>query len=114
MSPEGTLTRPGVAPVFAALGDETRLQLLARLATGEAQSIVDLTRGTGLTRQGVSKHLAVLEKAGVVSSRRSGRESRYSIEPDSLADARAYLERASRQWDEAIARLRIFVADRPD
>jgi DNA-binding transcriptional ArsR family regulator len=100
-----------VAPVFAALGDETRLSLLTRLSEGHAQSIVELTRGTGLTRQGVSKHLAVLERAGVISRDRVGRESRYAVRPESLAEAGRYLERASRQWDDAIARLRKFVED---
>lgn len=100
-----------VAPVFAALGDTTRLALLARLSAGQAQSIVELTRGTGLSRQGVSKHLDVLAQAGVISRQRVGRESRYAIRPDSLAGARGYLERASRQWDEAAERLRKFVED---
>jgi DNA-binding transcriptional ArsR family regulator len=97
--------------VFAALGDPTRLALLSRLADGPAQSVVELTRGTGLTRQGVSKHLAVLEEAGVVSSTRVGRESRFAIQPVGLAEASRYLERASRQWDDAAARLRALVED---
>lgn len=100
-----------VASVFAALGDPTRLALLSRLADGPAQSVVELTRGTGLTRQGISKHLAVLEEAGVVSSTRVGRESRFAIQPAGLAEASRYLERASRQWDDAAARLRAFVED---
>lgn len=100
-----------VASVFAALGDPTRLALLSRLADGPAQSVVELTRGTGLTRQGISKHLAVLEEAGVVSSTRVGRESRFAIQPAGLAEASRYLERASRQWDDAAARLRALVED---
>ena len=100
-----------VASVFAALGDRTRLALLSRLADGPAQSVVELTRGTGLTRQGISKHLAVLEEAGVVSSTRVGRESRFAIQPAGLAEASRYLERASRQWDDAAARLRALVED---
>ncbi len=98
-----------VAPVFAALGDATRLSLLARLSEGRAQSIVELTQGTGLTRQGVSKHLNVLENAGVVSSKRVGRECHYAVQPSSLAEARQYLERASRQWDDAVERLQKLV-----
>lgn len=100
-----------VASVFAALGDPTRLALLSRLADGPAQSVVELTRGTGLTRQGISKHLAVLEEAGVVSSTRVGRESRFAIQPAGLTEASRYLERASRQWDDAAARLRALVED---
>lgn len=100
-----------MAPVFAALGDATRLALLSRLSAGEARSIAELTPDTGLSRQGVSKHLAVLERAGVVSATRVGRERHYAIRPECLAEARDYLERASRQWDEAVARLRQFVED---
>lgn len=99
------------ASVFAALGDRTRLTLLSRLAEGRAQSVVELTQGTGLTRQGISKHLAVLEEAGVVSSARVGRETRFAIRPAALAEAGRYLERASRQWDDAIGRLRRLVED---
>ncbi|MDF1793667.1 MAG: metalloregulator ArsR/SmtB family transcription factor [Thalassobaculaceae bacterium] len=97
------------AVVFAALGDETRLTLLSRLCEGRPRSLVELTGGTGLTRQGVAKHLGVLEQAGVVARSRVGRESRYAIRPESLTEARRYLETASRQWDEAIERLQRFV-----
>jgi DNA-binding transcriptional ArsR family regulator len=100
------------APVFAALGDATRLSLLSRLRDGRPRSIVQLTDGLGLTRQGVSKHLRVLEEAGMVSSKRTGRESRFVFEPAGVAAARGYLERASRQWDRALARLQAFVEKR--
>jgi DNA-binding transcriptional ArsR family regulator len=69
------LIPPGAAPVFAALGDSTRLRLLSRLKDGRPRSIVQLTDGLGLTRQGVSKHLRILEQAGMVRSARIGRES---------------------------------------
>ena len=97
------------ATVFAALGDETRLTVLARLCGGEAQSISRLTDGTGLTRQAVTKHLRVLEDAGVVRSVRSGRESLFELEPNRLDDARTYLDQVSRQWDDALARLKAHV-----
>lgn len=103
---------PAAAPVFAALGDPTRLGLLARLRDGQPRSIVELTEGVGLTRQGVSKHLRVLEDAGMVRSKRVGRESRFVFEPDGLDQARAHLERASRQWDRTLARLKAFVEER--
>lgn len=93
------------ASVFAALGDTTRLSLLARLCGGQPHSITQLTQGTNLTRQGVTKHLAILEKANIVTCRRVGRESRFAVRPAALGEARAYLERANRQWDLAIARL---------
>jgi len=99
------------ASVFAALGDETRLSVLARLADGKAQSISRLTAGTRLTRQGLTKHLRVLEGAGVVRSMRAGRESLFALKPGPIDDARAYLERVSRQWDDALARLKSFVEE---
>ena len=109
MSGASTLSRP--AAVFAALGDATRLAVLARLSEGEPQSITRLTRGTMLTRQAVAKHLRVLEGVGVVRSTRSGRESLYALEPQPLADARDYLDRVSKQWDDALARLKSFVEE---
>jgi DNA-binding transcriptional ArsR family regulator len=99
------------ASVFAALGDETRLSVLVKLAKGRAQSISSLTAGTRLTRQGMTKHLRVLEGAGVVRSVRAGRESRFALEPKPIDDARVYLDRVSRQWDEALARLKAFVVE---
>jgi DNA-binding transcriptional ArsR family regulator len=99
------------ASVFAALGDETRLGLLARLTNGEPQSIARLTEGTQLTRQAVTKHLHVLESAGVVRSTRAGREALYELQPRPIEDARAYLDRIAQQWDDALARLKAFVED---
>ena len=93
------------AAVFAALGDATRLSVVARLSAGEPQSISRLTAGTRLSRQAVTKHLRVLAHAGVVRSIRLGRESLFELEPQSLADVRDYLDRVSRQWDDALARL---------
>ena len=97
------------ATVFAALGDETRLTVLSKLLGGEPQSISRLTEGTRLTRQAVSKHLRVLEDAGVVRSARAGRETLFELEAKSIDDARAYLDSVARQWDDALARLKAFV-----
>lgn len=99
------------APVFAALGDETRLQLLARLSAHAPASITTLTEGSSLTRQAVTKHLRVLERAGLVRSEPAGRERLFEIRRDSLDDAFEFLERMSRQWDQALARLKSFVED---
>ncbi|MEM7050903.1 MAG: metalloregulator ArsR/SmtB family transcription factor [Acidobacteriota bacterium] len=108
-----TTTSAAAAPVptFAALGDFTRLELIARLGDGSSHSIAQLTDGLDLTRQGVTKHLRVLERAGLVKSERIGRESRYTFLPEPIDEARAYLDRVSRQWDEALGRLRAFVED---
>jgi DNA-binding transcriptional ArsR family regulator len=97
------------AQIFAALGDPTRLALLHRLSDGQALSITGLRADTRLTRQAITKHLHVLERAGLVSNIRVGRESRFAYRPEPIADARSYLDTVSAQWDEALARLRSFV-----
>src|SRR6185503_7698328 len=94
------------ASLFAALGDETRLTVLAKLSRGEPQSISRLTAGSKITRQAVTKHLRVLAEAGVVRSLRSGRENLFQLQPKTLAEAGAYLQEVSRQWDAALERLR--------
>lgn len=99
------------APLFSALGDDTRLWLLSRLAAGQPHSIAELTDGSRLTRQAVTRHLHVLEGAGIVRSIRVGRESRYAFEPQSIARAQEYLSRVSAQWDQALHRLKAFVED---
>src|SRR5262245_26876622 len=97
------------ASLFAALGDATRLSVLAKLAHGEPQSITRLTEGTKLTRQAVTKHLRVLIDAGVVRRVRSGRESLYELTPKPIDEVRRYLDQVSRQWDDALARLKAHV-----
>lgn len=99
------------APVFAALGDETRLTLLGKLSDGSARSISELTEGSDVTRQAITKHLRVLEGAGLVRGVRRGRESLFALEPKPLDEARQALERLSLEWDEALARLKAFVED---
>jgi DNA-binding transcriptional ArsR family regulator len=99
------------ASVFAALGDETRLSVLARLCNGVPQSISRLTAGTNLSRQAVTKHLGVLANAGVVRSVRVGRESLFELEPQPIEEVRDYLEQVSKQWDEALARLKSHVEE---
>lgn len=97
------------ARVFAALGDPTRIAIVRRLSTGQACSITALAQATQLTRQAVTKHLHVLDAAGLVRGARTGRESRYALEPEPLEAAQAYLAAISAQWDDAIARLRTLV-----
>lgn len=104
-----TAKRPSCAPVFAALGDETRLSIVGRLAVTTRSSISELTRGSGMTRQAVTKHLRILEGAGIVRSIRSGRESLCELEPASLRGGLGYLQAVSSQWDAALARLRDLV-----
>jgi DNA-binding transcriptional ArsR family regulator len=96
----------GRAAVFAALGDATRLRLVARLVAASPRSIAQLAQGSDLTRQAISKHLRVLEGAGIVRSVRVGRESRFHLRPEPLNEVKVYLARVSEQWDEALTRLR--------
>ncbi len=100
---------PDPAPVFAALGDRTRLALLAKLIDGKAQSITSLSADTRLTRQAITKHLRVLERAGIVKSARVGRESQFILRPERIEDARTYLDQVAAQWRGALSRLRAFV-----
>jgi len=100
-----------VAPVFAALGDETRLALIARLCEGGPLSIARLTTGSDLTRQAITKHLGVLARAGLVSGVRQGRERIWALDPAHLKEARGWLDEISLQWDRALDRLRKFVED---
>lgn len=72
-------------------------------------SITGLTGGFNVTRQAITKHLRVMEEAGLVHSTRHGRESIWQISPERLRDARRYLELISEQWDDALGRLRKFV-----
>jgi DNA-binding transcriptional ArsR family regulator len=97
------------APVFAALGDETRLALVAKLSRGEPQSISQLAEGSRLTRQAVTKHLRVLENAGLVHSNYSGRENLFELDTRPFKDVREYLDFVSQQWDQALSRLKSFV-----
>lgn len=104
--PSGRHTLRAHAALFAALGDETRLSVLARLCEGNPQSISALTTGTGLSRQAVTKHLRVLANTGIVHNMRVGRQSLFRLDLQPLADARAYLDEVSAQWDQALARLK--------
>jgi DNA-binding transcriptional ArsR family regulator len=97
------------APVFAALGDPTRLALVARLCDGSRRSIAQLSEGHPLSRQAISKHLRVLENARVVHSERAGRESLFALNPKPIDDIRAYIALVSGHWDAALSRLKAFV-----
>jgi DNA-binding transcriptional ArsR family regulator len=97
------------APVFAALGDATRLALMNRLGTGRPHSIAQLALGLPVTRQAVTKHLEVLSHAGLVRDFRQGRERLWQPEAKRLDEARLYLDTIARRWDEALSRLKTFV-----
>ena len=98
------------AVLFAALGDETRLALVNRLSTGGPASISVLSESCGeISRQGVTKHLQVLASAGLVDSRRDGREHVWALNPARLEEARRSLNQIAGQWDDAFARLKAHV-----
>ena len=99
------------APLFAALGDETRLQMLMRLAASGPESIAQMSAKSHVSRQAITKHLQVLEHAGFVVGERRGREHIWRIEPRQFAQVHDHLARISKQWDEALERLRAFVDD---
>lgn len=102
----------GAAPLFAALGDRTRLHLVARLSREGPLPMMRLGEGVEVSRQAVSKHLKALEAANLVCSRREGRERIWMLRDDRLEEARRHLEAISVQWDRAIGRLRGFVEAR--
>jgi DNA-binding transcriptional ArsR family regulator len=101
------------APVFAALGDVTRLRLVARLCGDGPLSIARLSEGAGVTRQAITKHLGALADAGLVRGSRRGRERIWELEPRRLASARRCLDQISDQWDAALSRLREYVEEEP-
>jgi DNA-binding transcriptional ArsR family regulator len=99
------------APVFAALGDQTRLSIVAKLCAGHPCSIAQLTKGSRLTRQAITKHLRVLERARIVRSVRAGREKRFAFDPQPIEGIKEYLDFVSSLWDQALARLKSLVED---
>jgi DNA-binding transcriptional ArsR family regulator len=99
------------ASIFAALGDETRLRLITVLCLGGAMSITQLTSGTDLTRQAITKHLDVLAGAGLVRDVKVGRERLWEFEPAQLDEARRSLEAIAQQWDHALDKLKLAVED---
>jgi len=102
-------SRSSAAPVFAALGDETRLRLVARLCNEGPSSITTLTQGAAITSQAITKHLRVMQDAGLVHSTRRGRERYWELDRRRLEEVRRNLALISKQWDDALGQLRRFV-----
>jgi DNA-binding transcriptional ArsR family regulator len=98
-------------PVFAALGDATRLGLLGRLSVDGPLSITRLSEGTGVTRQAITRHLHALGDAGLVRNARRGRERVWELDLKRLEKAKRCLDQIAAQWDEAADRLKAFVED---
>jgi DNA-binding transcriptional ArsR family regulator len=108
----GGAARRACAPIFAALGDPTRLALVSRLSGVTRCSITQLTEGTQLTRQAVTKHLRVLTNARIVRSVRSGRETLFELDARPLREVRSYADAVSARWHAAAARRKASVAKR--
>src|ERR1700680_98189 len=108
-SDTSTVKRRHHAAVFAALGDQTRLSLVTTLSGGEPRSIAQLTGGSKMTRQAITKHLRVLESAGIVHSVRAGRESLFEFDPQPMNELQEYLGRVSTQWDQVLSGLKTLV-----
>lgn len=104
-----TAASRSAVPVFAALGDEVRMHVVTRLCDEGPLSIAQLSQGVSVSRQAVTKHLQVLESAGLVGSKRSGRENIYTLSRKPLTEAQRLLGLISREWDETLERLRAFV-----
>jgi DNA-binding transcriptional ArsR family regulator len=105
------VTQLSRAPVFAALGDNVRLSLIAKLSAGQPHSISQLTKGSRLTRQAITKHLRVLERVGIVHSIQKGRENHFKFDLRPIEETKKYLDEVSLQWDQALKRLKSFVED---
>ena len=99
------------APIFAALGDETRLSLIARLSRASGQSISQLAKGTNLTRQAVTKHLQILERVGLVRSVRKGRETLFEFDATPIETMTQYLDLVSGQWEKKLTDLQSFLGE---
>ena len=111
LSAKGHAATKGSASLFGALGDEARLRLVSRLCESGPMSITRLTAGSRITRQAITKHLRVMEAARLVQSDRRGRERVWQLNQQRLAEARQYLSLISKQWDDALDRLRKFVEE---
>ncbi|MBH1993179.1 MAG: helix-turn-helix transcriptional regulator [Sphingomonadaceae bacterium] len=107
------MSKAETAQMFAALGDPTRLGLIARLADGSERSIVHLGDGLPISRQAVAKHLDVLHGAGLVVRRKSGRETHFALRRDAVETARNWLDQVGAQWDDTLTRFKAFVEETP-
>ena len=105
------ISQRDLAAGFSALGDETRLAIMQRLLRGERLSITRISTGAGISRQAVTKHLRVLEEAALVQSEARGRERLYALRRDRVAELQEYLETVTRQWEDALGRLRAHLED---
>ena len=106
------LSEPELGAVFAALADPTRRQVVRMLKPGTTVTASALARDLPITRQAVAKHLTALRDAGIVDSRKQGRETLYRVNTEPLDAAAAWIVRVGGQWDARLERLRGLVEPR--
>lgn len=104
-------TSPGVAPIFAALGDPCRLSIISRLCNSGPLPTIKLQEKSGVTRQGLTKHLQILANAGLVESFRVGRDRHWQLQPQQLTELRLFLAQVTAEWDDRLNRLKALVED---
>jgi DNA-binding transcriptional ArsR family regulator len=92
--------------IFAAIADSTRRDLLVKLAEISPRTATQLAKEYPITRQGILKHLNILEAAGLVAVQQQGREKRYSLTPEPLGDLEAWIKQLGAKWDERLLRLK--------
>ena len=101
-----TSTEKEIAEMFRALGDPTRLDLLVHLAENSPKTATELAEAYPITRQGILKHLHILEDAGLVAVHQKGREKRYTLTPEPLSGIDEWIKEISIKWDERLQRLK--------
>jgi DNA-binding transcriptional ArsR family regulator len=100
------MTAPAVEEVLVALADPTRRRLLDVLASRGQATATTLAVDLPVSRQAVVKHLATLDKAGLVRGQRQGRELRYAVRPDRLGETARWLDDLAAQWDARLATIK--------
>lgn len=96
----------GVGPVFDALGDPGRRDLMQEISARGSATATELAADRDVTRQAVSKQLNTLADAGLLRARREGRETRYEVTTEPLGEAMAWIADVGGRWDDRLARLR--------
>jgi DNA-binding transcriptional ArsR family regulator len=109
MSSEQTHEQP--QPVFAALADPMRRKLLVKLAETSPKTATQLAQEYPITRQGILKHLTILEAAGLVVVHQAGREKRYTLTPEPLSELEQWIKDIGAKWDERLLRLKTLLED---
>jgi len=95
--------------LFAALADPIRRGLLVNLAEHSPKTATQLAEDYPITRQGILKHLTILESAGLVAAHQSGREKRYTLTPEPLEELDQWIEKIGAKWDERLLRLKTWL-----